>query len=243
MNNSYTILADYYDLISANDCNYPKWSQYLLDVSKRYGAKKAVDIACGTGKMTALLEKHGLQLIGVDSSEQMLSAARQKGLRATLVRQDMRKLTLPRPVDMAVAVNDAVNYLKPCELAPFFSTVAQNLRSGAPFVFDVSSPYKLNSVVGNNVFYYDDDDCTLLWTNDCNAERVKMQLALFTRNGEAYDRNDEAHTQYIHTREAIQSALAKSGFELIEVTADYGDKLAADSLRLTFLAVKGAKEE
>lgn len=238
MNNSYTILADYYDLISANDCDYTKWCNYLLGIAKRYGAKKVVDIACGTGKMTALLERHGLQLVGVDSSEQMLCAARQKGLRATLVRQDMRRLALPRPVDMAVAVNDAVNYLKPAELAPFFCTVAQNLRSGAPFVFDVSSPYKLTRVVGNNVFYYDDDDCTLLWTNDCNAERVKMQLALFTRSGEHYARNDESHTQYIHTREAIEHALSESGLELIEVTADYGSSLSDDSLRLTFAAVK-----
>lgn len=238
MNKSYTILADHYDLISDKDCDYDGWSQYLFEVAQKHNVKTVVDIACGTGKMTERLAKFGLQVVGVDASCDMLAVARQKNIKANFVMQDMRKLVLPRPVDMAVAVNDAVNYLKSAELASFFATVGKNLKAGAPFVFDFSSPYKLKNVVGNNVFYYDDDRTTLLWTNKFGKDCVKMQLTLFEKQGENYCRFDEQHTQYVHTTEDIVAALDKSGFDIAEVSNDYGKQMRDDCLRVCVSATK-----
>ena len=148
---NYSVLAKYYDKFSQNDCDYESWSQYLCAVAKKYNVKTIADIACGTGKMTALLVKSGYSVVGLDASAEMLAQAAQK-CRANFVLQDMRKLAFTRPVDMAVIVNDGLNYLRPEELAPFFTNLAQNLKKGALLVFDVSTPYKLNSVLGNNVF-------------------------------------------------------------------------------------------
>ena len=103
-------------------------------MARKHSAQKVVDIACGTGKMTVLLQKKGLSVTGVDISEQMLAVAQQK-CRAVFVCQDMRKLALPTRSHMAVCVNDGVNYLKPSELTAFFAQVAQNLADSYRLLF------------------------------------------------------------------------------------------------------------
>ena len=238
MQQNYSILAKYYDKFTQNDCDYESWSQYLYGVASSHGAREVVDVACGTGKMTKLLVDKGLAVVGVDQSAEMLTVARTK-CRARLVQQDMRKLSLPHAVDMAVCVNDGVNYLKPTELAPFFTAVAAALKSGAPFVFDVSSPYKLSQVVGNNVFYWDDDKETLLWCNSLKEGSVEMNLTLFAQNSDgAYSRFDEFHTQFVHTPSEVKRALELAGFDVVEVSSDYGKPFSDESLRITFYATK-----
>ena len=233
----YSVLAKYYDEFTDKDCDYTSWSQYLYDVAKLYNCNEIVDIACGTGKMTELLCKRGFALTGADASVDMLNVARTK-CRANFVRQDMRRLQLAHPVSMAVCVNDGVNYLKPAELAPFFERVAANITSGAPFVFDVSSPYKLRETLGNNVFYRDYEQETLLWCNTLRDDSVQMELTLFVKDGEIYRRFDERHVQYIHTRLQIEQALTAARFQIREVSDSYGHALAPHSPRITFYAVK-----
>lgn len=238
MKENYSVLAKYYDRFTQNDCDYDSWSQYLYGVAAKNGAKEVADVACGTGKMTKLLAERGLKPIGIDASEEMLAVAREK-CKAVFVKQDMRKLELPHPTDMAVCVNDGANYLKPQELSDFFRRVSSNLKSGAPFVFDVSSPYKLMNVVGNNVFYLDEENETLLWTNRAQGNRVEMNLTLFVNDGEGkYGRFDERHVQYAHTDGQILDALVRAGFELVEITADYGRKATETSLRRCYYAKK-----
>lgn len=237
MQPNYSILAKYYDKFTQNDCDYVSWSQYLYKIATARGVREVVDLACGTGKMTALLSEQGLKLTGVDVSNEMLNEARAK-CRANFIQQDMRKFQLTHAQDMAVCVNDGVNYLKPSELTPFFECVAANIKNGAPFVFDVSSPYKLTERIGNNVFYLDDEEETLLWSNTLKGNCVQMNLTLFVANGKGYDRYDERHTQYIHTQSEVEQALEIAGFTIAEVTAEYGKKVAFNSSRLTFYAVK-----
>ena len=238
MADNYSVLANYYDKFTQNDCDYVSWSQYLYCVAAKHGTKEVVDIACGTGKMTQLLLEKGVKVVGVDASEHMLAVARTK-CKTTFVKQDMRKLTLPHPVDMATCVNDGVNYLKPHELVGFFERVASNLKAGAPFVFDVSSPYKLTTVLGNNVFYLDEQGETLLWSNDTLGDCVQMNLTLFVDDGAGvYTRFDEKHVQYVHTDEQIATALNAAGFTLLEITADYGKEVTPTSLRKCYYAQK-----
>lgn len=240
MNKNYQTLSDYYDKFSQNDCDYTRWSQYLFTVATDCGAKTVADLACGTGKMTVLLKNMGLAPIGVDVSEQMLARAAAKCPSIKFIAQDVTKLRLTKPQDMAVCVNDGVNYVSPAKLPALFKSVAANLKSGAPFVFDVSSPYKLFSVLLGNVFYVDDDQATLLWTNTKAGDNaVRLELTIFERQPSGdYVRRDESHVQYAHDRQTIEAALGEAGFELVEVTSDYGLPLVAQSLRVTYYAKK-----
>lgn len=234
----YEVIAAVYDELTSGDCDYKRWFGYIDGIARKHNVKRIVDLACGTGKMTALLSRGGYDVVGVDSSSAMLAEARQK-CRSLFVCQDMAKLNLTRPVDMAVCVCDGVNYIGKQSLVSFFRRVAANLVPDAPFVFDYSSPYKLLNVLSDNVFYVDNDDETLLWTNKIVGDSLKMNLTLFTRNGNgSYDRQDEEHTQWILPREFVTDCIEQAGFTLVEVTADYGLEVEPTSQRLTFYCVK-----
>ncbi len=238
MNKSYSVLATYYDKISANDCNYDGWASYLQTVAQKHNVKKIVDLACGTGKMTKRLNAFGYDVIGIDSSAEMLTEA-QSSCRCKFVLQDMTKLRLTKTVDMAVCVNDGINYLTASGLTDFFRSVSGALNSGSPFVFDFSTDYKLQQVIANNIFYYDTDELTLLWCNKLNQNFVKMDLTLFERQKDGkYIRQDESHTQYIYSLKQVVNCLGECGFDVKETSCDYGKKIQPNSLRLTIYAVK-----
>ena len=45
MNKSYSVIANSYDNLTHNDCDYNSWSQYLFAVAKAHNVKSVVDIA------------------------------------------------------------------------------------------------------------------------------------------------------------------------------------------------------
>jgi trans-aconitate methyltransferase len=58
-------------------------------------AARAVDLACGTGRIGVWLKRQGVgKLTGVDSSMEMLRFAESKGVYDQLIHQDMRSTTL-----------------------------------------------------------------------------------------------------------------------------------------------------
>ena len=92
---------------------YPEiFGQRLLEWMQAQGfqPKTAMDLACGTGSVTALLAERGLDVTGVDMSEDMLTVAWDKasGLEnmPRFVCQRLQKLQLPRGVDLAVCALD-----------------------------------------------------------------------------------------------------------------------------------------
>ena len=86
----------------------------------------------------------------------MLDKAQQislkEGVRAEFLLGDITKLKLPAKVDFAVAVNDCINYVPKEKLKTAFGHVHACLKTGGAFIFDISSPNKLKTVLGNNLF-------------------------------------------------------------------------------------------
>lgn len=236
----YSSLAVYYNTLTQGDCPYAEWAEYLAGIAAKHNVRTVAEFACGTGKMTALLCGRGFKVVASDISAEMLNEARRScpSPNALFVQQDMRHLQLTRAADMAVCVNDGVNYLKPAELAPFFQKVAANLVPGGPFVFDVSSAHKLRHTLGNNVFFWDGDGQTLLWSNKLQRDSVRMDLVLFVAEGQLYRRFDECHVQHIHTQQQLCAALEQAGFGVEQVSEGYGHPLTQHSQRITIYATR-----
>ena len=76
---AYHALAASYDRLT-NDVDYEATVKFYMEILKRegYEPRTVVDLACGTGSVTAILARKGLQVIGVDMSEEMLTVASQK---------------------------------------------------------------------------------------------------------------------------------------------------------------------
>ena len=222
--------AGVYDRLM-DDFDYEGWADYYLEaIARLCDAPNAVcDCACGTGSMSVALAKRGVRVTGVDLSAEMLEIAAAKARAAAqkimFVRQDMCDLALPRPVDAIVCACDGVNYLTtPARLRAFFGAAHAALKPGGCLAFDISSRYKLSTVIGNAFFGEERDDVAYLWSNAYDAEKqiVRMDVTFFIRTeGGLYERVNETHTQRAHTADEIAQVLQACGFEGIQI---YGDR-------------------
>ena len=241
MTDAYSSLADWFEYLNA-DCDYEKWSQYLYGRLRFLGVTggRGLDIGCGSGAFTRAFAALGFDMTGYDSSERMLQKAEQLGAggRVRYVLCDARKLrVVGGRADFALCVNDCLNYIPPQDVPAFFSRTAGCLKKGGAFLFDVSSPYKLREIIGNNTFCEDREDVAYLWFNECAADRVEMDITLFVRGADGrFTRGDEHHIQYIHERDFLFQAAENAGFCVRAQEGAFGD--AADKTRLNFLCTR-----
>ena len=245
---AYSAFAGIYDVLM-DDVDYSAWAEYYLKLLALAGVqpKRLCDCACGTGSMSVQFAQRGLSVIGADLSGEMLEQAqrraREMGVRAMFVEQDMCALELPRPVDALVCACDGVNYLlNDDRLNAFFSRAYASIKPGGALAFDISSAYKLRHVLGNNFFGEERDDVAYLWSNsfDAQASTVTMDLTFFVKEkDDLYRRFTEVHVQKAYEAEHIAGLLRQNGFIDVKV---FGDRTfeapKPESPRIHFLARK-----
>lgn len=240
----YGEFAKLYDALMA-DVDYDAWAGYLAGFLPE-GASVA-ECACGTGEITLRLQKRGFRLTGVDISREMLEIAdekaRMQGLRIPFVCMDMRRLRLHRPVDAVVCACDGVNYLSSRgALDAFFGAAAAALRPGGLLLFDVSSRYKLEHVLGSNTFAHEDAARAYIWKNCYDAQNhlIEMRLRFFEREGELYRSFCETHIQRAHSEREIRNALSRAGFQEVCAYEAFGREAPDErSERVQYAARKG----
>ena len=220
---AYHNLAASYDRLT-NDVDYEATVTFYEEILKREGLKPrtCVDLACGTGSVTAILMKKGLQVTGVDLSEEMLTVASQKAPGAWFICQPLQELKLPRAVDLAVCALDSLDYItdpKDCEEA--IRRIYKSLNPGGIFIFDVNTPEKLRAMDGQ-VFLDEDDDVYCVWRGEFDEETniCSYGMDLFQREGDAWYRSFEEHCEYAYSEEQLVGYLKTTGFTGIEVYAD-----------------------
>lgn len=244
----YEDFAEVYDDLMS-DVDYVRWADLYCEMMKDRGivGGRIAECACGTGSLTLPLYCRGYGVTGVDMSREMLSRAalkaRKAGAPITFVCQDMRALTLHRPVDAVLATCDGVNYLlKDEDVAAFFHSAYQALRPGGGIFFDVSTPYKLKETLGDRMICEDRENVTYMWQNSFSRRTgiVSMHLCIFIRRQDGfYRRIDEEQKQKAHTVENLERLLTEAGFESVSV---YGDHTltapAAHEMRWHFAALR-----
>ena len=246
---AYEMLAGCYDRLT-NDVDYEAIAAFYRTLLGREGVRPrtAVDLACGTGSVTAILAREGLRVIGVDMSEEMLTqaAAKTAGLDPTpiFVRQKLQNLTLPRGVDLAVCALDSLDYItEPKDCAQAIRRVYRALNPGGMFIFDVNTPEKLRAMDGQ-VFLDEDQDVYCVWRGefDDNTNICSYGMDLFIREGKHWHRSFEEHREYAYSREQLTVFLKDAGFTHIRV---YGDRTpeqpGAGEQRMYFSARKGVR--
>ena len=116
---SYEALAGYYDELT-EDVSYAKRADFIqrLMARSRVPVKTVLDLACGTGTMTALLTRRGYELVAVDGSADMLSEAVSKPSERPILWlcQDFGALDLYGTIDVAVCALDSLNHITDPEL-------------------------------------------------------------------------------------------------------------------------------
>ncbi|MCI8638647.1 MAG: class I SAM-dependent methyltransferase [Coprococcus sp.] len=221
---AYTGFAHVYDIFMDN-IPYNEWAQYLTGLLEKYGAKSGLllELGCGTGTMTELLAAAGYDMIGVDSSEEMLEEALQKrvesGRDILYLQQDMREFELYGTVRAVVSICDSVNYITdPAELLEVFRLVNNYLDPGGVFIFDFNTLYKYQEVLGDCTIAENRENCSFIWDNYYyEDEKInEYELTLFIREEEnLYRRYEETHFQRAYTLEEMVSLVKRSGLEYV----------------------------
>lgn len=223
----YTGFAEVYDTLM-NDVHYGAWADMYARMMTAYGIPrnaKVCECACGTGSLTLPLQQLGYEMMGIDLSQEMLWQAAQKARKAgfgiPFIRQDMRQLRLHRPVDAVLATCDGVNYLlQDVDAAAFFQSAWEAIKPGGGLFFDVSTPYKLEHLLGSQFMGEDRRDVTYMWQNRYFPERqqVEMHLAIFVKEPDGrYRRIDEEQVQRAYQAEKLVALLQSIGFVDVRV--------------------------
>ncbi len=244
---SYSAFASVYDVLM-QDVDYFAWASYIEKIFERYEWKpqNIADIACGTGSITNILAQRGYNLIGVDISEDMLFVAREKAedmnLDVIYLQQDMKELILPTELDAILCVCDGVNYItREDELILFFQSVYRHLKQKGLFIFDISSWYKLSTILANNTYAENYEDVSYIWENYFDAERCicDFDLTLFIKEGDRYKKYQESHSQRAYHESEILNCLHAANFTKKESFEAFTFQAPSyDSERICFVCQK-----
>lgn len=244
---AYKNLAKSYDDLT-RDVNYRQVVDFYETIltQEKLQPRTAVDLACGTGSVACLLAEKGLQVTGVDMSEDMLCVAYQKAQDMEnppmFVCQKLQQLQLPRGVDLAVCALDSLDYITdPDECYQAICRVYKALNPGGCFIFDVNTPEKLRAMDGQ-MFIDEDEDVYCVWRGefDENTNICSYGMDLFQRHGDVWRRSFEEHQEYAYSRNQLTEFLRNAGFTSIVCFSDR--KLSepeAGEQRMYFKARKG----
>jgi SAM-dependent methyltransferase len=188
--------------------------------------RSAVDLACGTGSVSALLAQDGIPVIGVDMSEDMLTVASEKTQSMEnpprFVCQPLQKLCLPKGVDLAVCALDSLDYiLDPADCKEAIRRIYKALNPGGIFIFDVNTPEKLRAMDGQ-VFLDEYEDVFCVWRGEFDEETniCSYGMDLFQKEGDRWNRSFEEHQEYAYSREMLTGYLKEADFTHIHCFGD-----------------------
>jgi len=245
---AYERFAEYYDRLTV-DADYKSRGAFFDKIIKQNfpKAELLLDLACGTGSLSMEMSKYGYDIIGVDSSEDMLAAAMQKmpefAGSVMFLCQTAQNLDLYGTIDACVCSLDSLNHLpdeKALEAA--ISRVSLFMNPGGVFLFDLNTLHKHRDILADSTFAYEHDDFLCLWRNSFDSKdgSVEILLDFFDRtSGNNYKRYSENFSEQFFDSSLVLSLLKKYSMELLNIYD--GDSFTApqdDSQRLLYTAIK-----
>jgi len=198
------------ELLMNREAGEKLWN-YYLEILEREGAKRVLDIGCGSGEFCKMAQKRGIEVVGIDLSHTQVSRALKKGCNCIVKRVE----EMGGNFDGAVAIFDVINYLTPTQLPPFFKAVAQL----APlFIFDINSQYGM-AEVAVGALKIEKDGYFLCVESNYNRGRLITDFTLFTSTFDhLYRREDGRVTQYYHRLERVTQILPYHSVEIEPIT-------------------------
>lgn len=239
----YQDFSFYYDLFN-EDADYEKLAQFILEKFRQYTLPIpiVVDLGCGTGDLTLLLAKSGLDMIAVDLSEDMLSVLSEK-MQETgehgilLLQQPLQELDLYGTVGGAVSTFDTLNHIGPsAEFEKVIQKASLFMEKDGIFIFDMNTPYKHEKILENRVFEMEEEGVACRWENHYDEAKRKTTICLtITQEGE--EPYFESFTEYSYEKEFILKTLKQNGFSLLELLdGESFTSLTPQSERYLFVA-------
>lgn len=239
MQPSYHSFAKFYDQIMGE----PKEKAAMLhQLIQKYhpGARKLLEVACGTGAVLAELAHH-YSITGVDLSPQMLEVARQKLPRAQLHQADMSGFVISERFDAIICVFDSINHLQKWEdWEKLFERAASHLEPGGVFVFDFNTISRLGWLAEQPVAVQQFGDNYLFMNVQANQDRFDWHITIFEQvEGNSYQRHNEVIPEVSFPLDQVERAVGQH-FEILESFSSEPDRAPSDNVDRVYLVCQKA---
>jgi len=181
---------------------------------------RILDVCCGTGYLAGLLVHCGYRVTGFDASSEMIRYARLNVPSADFEVCGAASFLPPLRADDrfegAVSTFDSLNHiLEKDELHAAFRNVAQALRPGAIFAFDMLLEEAYRTRWGEAFALVRDDHVLTITASgyDFRSRLASCTLTMFRLLEGAWRRSDSVIHERCYTTKEIGAALEQAGFE------------------------------
>ena len=96
--------------------------------------RSVLDAGCGTGRIARELARRGVETVGVDLDEEMLSTARRKAPDLEWIHADLAAIGLGRVFDVVLAAGNVMIFLTPGSEGAVVANLASHLVRGGALV-------------------------------------------------------------------------------------------------------------
>ena len=137
MDNNFKLYSKYYNLLYT-DKDYTAEVNYISEKLLKYGTniKSILEYGSGTGGHGLLLQEKEFSVFGLERSKEMVSVAKEKGLKCKVA--DITNYKLENKYDAVIAMFHVVSYLTSNqELIDAFTNAHNHLSDRGIFLFDV----------------------------------------------------------------------------------------------------------
>ena len=241
---SYRTIAKVYDSIN-RDVDYKSWADFFEKCVSRYQTIEPgilLDLACGTGRMSEELTRRGYDVIGLDSSGEMLTLAqkrKEKGHldKLLLLQQDMRDFELYGTVQSVLCCLGSLNYLTSTrDLNLCLDRIRNYLEPGGILLFDVDTPYKFQKVYRDRSYLFegelpDGKEYVCTWQSDFRPGSGLCRFYLnyfFSREDGTYVREEETQTEKCYSEKVLRKALEENRLECLGFFTDFSFRETGD---------------
>ena len=220
----YTAFAEVYDEFMSN-IPYDEWAK-LIDtrLRKESTGTKILELGCGTGTFTFLMEEKGYNITGIDCSKEMVDIAVTKAKKtkkkSRFLLQDMRAIELNESFDCVISICDSMNYMNDTfDLNCVFECVRKVLNDGGIFLFDMKTE-SFYEELGENVYTDETEKGDYIWKNFYDKENRDnyYELSIYVRKrNNLYTKHIEEHLQHAFTQSEVLEAAEKNGFCVVDI--------------------------
>lgn len=224
--------AELYDVVYQNK-DYSAECDILERLFKKYLTKPVraiIDLGCGTGNHAIPLASRGYSVVGIDRSGDMLKRAklkaRQKGLRISFKKSDIKKLKLNQVFDAALMMFAVLGYqVENNDALAALKCARSHVHKGGLFITDFwYGPAVLAQRPGERIRTIKVKGKTILRTSSGDLDikhkicKVKIQTLEIHKNKIAQRIKEEHSMRFFFNRE-LEILLKKAGFKLIRIGA------------------------
>jgi SAM-dependent methyltransferase len=226
MSTNFQDYSKYYDLLYKNK-DYKGESDYVLQKLKKINPNihSVLELGCGSGNHAQYLCNSGLEVTGIERSEDMIKEALKKNVSGfTPTQGDISAYSLGKTFDAAISLFHVISYLnKNEELIECFRTTYEHLNDNGVFLFDIwYTPAVLTQRPETRVRKLEDENVKITriaqssMNHESNVVNVNFEVLIENKISHTSSTLEETHPMRHFSVNEIDLLAKLTGFKILE---------------------------